>query len=76
MNLGIIAMSVLKLLLISTNIISHLMNIMHIIGKMHQNNGGQFAYLCELTLAFSRRLCYTISNKNKRRFLPWLTSKK
>ena len=51
-------------------------DIMHIIGNMHQRNGGQFVYLCELPLAFAGSLCYTISNKNKRRFLPWLTSKK
>ena len=51
-------------------------DIMHIAGEVHQIFRDRTVYLCELPLAFVGRLCYTISNKNKRRFLPWLTLKK
>ena len=40
-------------------------NIMHNVGKISEKYGGQFAYLCELTLAFSKGAWYTVSNIRK-----------
>ena len=40
-------------------------NIMHNVGKISEKYGGQFDYLFEMTLAFSKGAWYTVSNIRK-----------